>query len=49
MKQQITGFTKFEESCKKEVRGGVTMYDIKGCHKWLTIKELITYYFSKII
>lgn len=39
-------FVNFKNSCKKEMRGGKEMYDVKGCHKWLTISELFQYWYK---
>ena len=40
----IYGFIDFEKQQIRTVRGNVEMYDIKGCHKYLTLAELFEWY-----
>ncbi len=40
----IYGFLDFEKQQVKTVRGSVEMYDVKGCHKYLTFSELFEWY-----
>ena len=40
----VFGFLEFEGKQKKELRGGVIMYDVKGCHKYLNHLQLFDYY-----
>lgn len=49
MKEQLlTGFMAYEGCQRKEIRGGVVMYDVKGCHKYLTVLELFDIYLSSV-
>jgi len=43
----VLSFLDFEKSCKKEKRGGIEMYDVKGHYKWMSLTELYEYYFKK--
>lgn len=45
--KQALEFFEFEKLQKQEIRGGVTMYDVKGYHKYLTMSELIDHYFKR--
>lgn len=45
----VLAFIEFEKSCKQEMRGGILMYDIKGCHRWLTLEGLFKYWRGKNI
>lgn len=40
----VSSFMEFEKSCKKEIRGGTEMYDVKGHYKWLSLSELFKYW-----
>lgn len=40
----VSSFIEFEKSCKKEIRGGIEMYDVKGHYKWLSLSELFKYW-----
>jgi hypothetical protein len=44
MEEQIQKFFEFESSLKKEIRGGIVMYDVKGHYKFLTLPELYEYW-----
>jgi hypothetical protein len=44
----VLSFVEFERTCKKEIRGGVMMYDVKGHYKWLTANELSNWYFRRL-
>ncbi len=44
----ISDFISFEKGCKKELRGGETMYDIKGHYKWLSLSELFQYWIAQM-
>ena len=44
----IEGFINYRNSIDSTIRGGVTMYDVKGYYKYLTESELFEYYFKKI-
>ena len=41
---QLLNFIEFEKKQKREDRGEQIMYDIKGCHKYLTFSELFEWY-----
>lgn len=40
----IENFIHFERDTKRQLRGGVVMYDVKGHYKWLTLSELFNYW-----
>jgi hypothetical protein len=44
--EQVQGFLDFERDQKKSIRGGIEMYDVKGCHKYLSLSELLDYYLT---
>lgn len=41
---QLQSFIDYERTCKKEVRGGQTYYDIHGHYKYLTLIELFNHW-----
>lgn len=42
--ENLISFLDFESNQKKSIRGGVEMYDVKGCYKYLTLSELFDYW-----
>lgn len=43
----LLDFVEFEKQQIKSNRGGVEMYDVKGHYKYLTLSELVDYYFKR--
>jgi hypothetical protein len=46
--QKIHSFLEFEKEQNKIFRGELVLYDINGCHKYLTLSELFEWYIKKV-
>lgn len=41
---KVSSFMEFEKTCKKDMFGGVEMYDVKGYYKLLSLLGLFKYW-----
>lgn len=44
--KNIEYFLEYKNKQNKSIRGGVEMYDIKVCYKYLTLSELFDYWLN---
>lgn len=44
---ELQSFIDYERTCKKDVWGGKTYYDVKGHYKFITLTELFNYWKSR--
>lgn len=44
----LNSFLNFKDNQQISIRGGETMYDVKGHYKYLTLSELFYYYIKTI-
>jgi len=43
---QIEAFISWRDKLRKEIRGGILMYDVPKHYKWLDESQLFTYYMN---